>query len=70
MPSFVPPAAGSPNLPGDDMKKRLLPGSLAEVSVPGARIGMSEKDTGTNDVATAPSRMQNHIKRYDSDPCQ
>ena len=43
---------------------------VIKVSVPGARIEMFEKDTYTNYVATAPSWMQNHIKRYDSNPYQ
>lgn len=43
---------------------------VVKVSVPGSKIEMFEKDTYTNYVATAPSWMQNHIKRYDGNPYQ
>jgi hypothetical protein len=41
---------------------------VIKVSVPGAKIEMFEKDVYTNYVATAAAWMQNHIKRYDSNP--
>jgi len=43
---------------------------IVKVSVPGAKIEMFEKDTYTNYTATAAVWMQNHIKRYDSNPYQ
>ena len=43
---------------------------VIKVSVPGCKIEMFEKDVYTNYVATAQPWMQNHIKRYDSNPYQ
>jgi alpha-L-fucosidase 2 len=43
---------------------------VIKVSVPGCKIEMFEKDVYTNYVATAAAWMQNHIKRYDSNPYQ
>ncbi len=43
---------------------------VIKVSVPGAKIELFEKNTYTNYSATAAGWMQNHIKRYDSNPYQ
>jgi hypothetical protein len=43
---------------------------VIKVSVPGAGIEMFEKDNFAKYAATAPTWMQNHIKRYDGNPYQ